>query len=61
MPTTIISNGTGKCPNCGTTASLFKCKRCNDIRCWSCLQKIGGQINRVPFVKFNKYRLNICL
>jgi hypothetical protein len=37
MPTTITSNGSGKCPVHGGTGSLYKCKKC-----WSCLQKIGG-------------------
>lgn len=42
MPTTITSNGSGKCPVHGGTGSLYKCKKCGDVRCWSCLQKIGG-------------------
>ena len=42
MPTTITSNGSGKCPAHGGTGSLYKCKKCGDVRCWSCLQKIGG-------------------
>ena len=42
MPTTITSNGSGKCPVHGGSGSLYKCKKCGDVRCWSCLQKIGG-------------------
>jgi hypothetical protein len=39
----INSRGTDKCPACGKHGSLYQCNKCNDKRCWSCLQKIGLQ------------------
>ena len=30
MPTTITSNGSGKCPVHGGTGSLYKCKKCGE-------------------------------
>jgi len=38
----VNGRGSGKCDNCGSNGSLYKCNKCGDERCWSCIQKIGG-------------------
>ena len=50
----VNSNGSGKCSVHGSNGSFYRCNKCGDTRCWSCLMKLGGSPNKPCVICGNK-------